>query len=292
MSVTTTTWGELVAQAQQRLADEGPADVERPDVEARRLVEEASGYEGVHYHQCLDRHPEPMQIANLERMLGRRLAGEPLQYALGRWSFRGLDLMVDSRVLIPRPETEFVVDVAIAEAERITDAPLCVDLGTGSGAIALSLAVDLTKANVWATDASEDALAVARANCAGLGRAATRVRLEQGFWFDALDHDLEGRIDVVVSNPPYIADGEDLPSVVADHEPTTALFSGPTGLESIQTILEMAPPWLSTPAAVVLEIAPHQADAATEIARRVGFVEVAVHKDLAGRERALVARWL
>ena len=160
--------------------------------------------------------------------------------------------MVDRRVLVPRPETEVVARTAIDEVVRLgarrgahdpwggaaTSFPVA-DLGTGSGAIALALARELPDAEVWATDVSDDALAVARANLAGVGSAATRVRLESGSWFDALPEALRGRLRLVVSNPPYVAEHEvaDLPADVADWEPRQALVSGPTGLEAIEAIL-------------------------------------------------------
>lgn len=287
MNTTRVPWRDVLADAARRLAASG---VERPQVEARRLVEEASGYEGARHHEVLDRVPEPSQVANMERMLTRRLAGEPLQYALGSWSFRGLDLMVDSRVLIPRPETEVVAEVAITEAERLGGAPLCVDLGTGSGAIAMSLVADLPEAVVYATDVSADALEVASANLGGLGRAAARVRLREGWWYDALDDELQGQVGLVVSNPPYVADHEVLPAEVADHEPGGALFSGPTGLECIEAVVCGAGEWLAVTGTVVVEIAPHQAGDAIGLASSCGFPDVAVVKDLAGRDRVLVAR--
>lgn len=281
------TWRQLMADAIEQLRS---ADIAPANVEARRLAEEASGYEGGEFHRVIDRQPHERQLASFRRMLGRRLAGEPLQYALGRWSFRGLDLMVDHRVLIPRPETEVVADVAIAEAERLSEHPICVDLGTGSGAIALSLAADLPGAAVWATDVSAEALEVAKANLTGLGQPARRVRMAEGWWFEALDPELEGRIDLVVSNPPYIADGEEVPPVVGEWEPTSALYSGPSGLECIEAILREAPRWLAVPGTVVLEIAPHQTEAAIGLATGAGFTDVGVQKDLAGRDRVLVAR--
>jgi len=167
------------------------------------------------------------------------------------------------------------------------------DLGTGSGALALALAVELPDAEVWATDVSDDALAVARANAAGLGSAATRVRIAGGSWFDALPQELRGSLRLVVSNPPYVADFEavDLPAVVADWEPRTALVSGPTGLEAIEVLVRDAREWLDpNGAALVLELAPRLADAAAKLARAEGFVGVEVRRDLAGRERVLVAR--
>jgi release factor glutamine methyltransferase len=228
------------------------------------------------------------------RLVERRAAGEPLQYVLGRWGFRQLDLFVDDRVLIPRPETEQVVEVALGELRQLPGPdPVIVDLGTGSGAIALSLAAEGGKGAVWATDHSAGALAVARANLAGMaGRAATRVRLVEGSWWDALPGELQGRVSLAVSNPPYISSREmaTLPEVVAAWEPHDALEAGPTGLEAIEVIVAGSPTWLARPGALVVEIAPHQAGAVGALARAAGFSDVRVETDLAGRERALVAR--
>jgi release factor glutamine methyltransferase len=225
-------------------------------------------------------------------MVARRRAGEPLQYAIGGWGFRGLDLFLDRRVLIPRPETEHVVEVARAELRRLAvQTPLVVDLGTGSGAIALSIAQEVGGAHVWGTDVAADALAVARANLAGLGgRAAGRVRLAEGSWFDALPETLRGAVHLLVSNPPYIAADEELPPEVEDWEPVRALRAGTTGYEAIEVIVAGAPAWLTRPGALVVEIAPHQAARASELARAAGFGHVEVHEDLQRRPRALVGR--
>lgn len=226
-------------------------------------------------------------------MVERRAAGEPLQYVLAAWGFRTLDLFVDRRVLIPRPETETVVEVALAALSRLGGkAPVAVDLGTGSGAIALSLAAEAPAVTVWATDASPDALDVARANLAGLpGRAARRVTMVQGNWYEALPDDLAGRVDLIVSNPPYVATGDELPPEVADWEPPCALFAGPDGLAALRQVIAGAPEWLGRPGALVAEIAPHQAQAVGALARAAGACEVEVRPDLAGRPRALEAVW-
>lgn len=261
------------------------------EVDARRIVEEASGLEGAALYAALGEPATERQHGRAVAMAERRAAGEPLQYVLGHWSFRTLDLMVDRRVLIPRPETEVVVEVALAEVRRLgRAAPVCVDLGTGSGAIALSLAAELPGADVWATDASADAVAVARANLAGIGRPGRRVRIDEGSWFTPLPAALRGHVDLVVSNPPYIADGEDLPDEVVRWEPAGALFAGPAGTEAVAAILAEAPRWLAPDGVVVLEIAPHQAAAAATLAAGAGFTGVRVEPDLAGRDRALVAR--
>ena len=303
MPDTVITWADLRVHAEARLQETA---VLSPGTEARWMVERVSGYDGVELVVGEHEAATTAAIQHLDDMLERRAVGEPLQYVLGRWDFLGLDLMVDRRVLVPRPETEVVAQIALDEAVRLgarrgahdlwgaaTTDYVVADLGTGSGAIAFALACALPDAEVWATDVSPDALAVARANLAGIGSAATRVRLEEGSWFDALPADLRGRLKVVVSNPPYVAETEvpELPSVVADWEPRLALVSGPTGLEAIDAIVAEAPAWLDPQGGVlVIELAPHQADAARELARAAGFDAVDVVRDLADRERVLVAR--
>lgn len=283
-------WRALLAEAEHRLTAAG---VGSPAAEARWIVEDASGFEGAELVEGLARPATRRGVARFDAVLGRRLGGEPLQYALGRWSFRRLDLLVDRRVLIPRPETEVVVDHALAELDRLGSdraGRVAVDLGTGSGAIALSLAVERPGLEVWAGDVSESALDVARANLAGTGRAGTHVRLVAGSWFDALPDDLAGRIDLVVANPPYVGEGEPLPDEVAAWEPAGALVAGPTGLEALEVLIEAAPRWLAPGAALVLELAPHQAGPAAGHADRSGLVDVRVEPDLSGRPRVLVAR--
>jgi release factor glutamine methyltransferase len=277
------TWRHLYTLATDRLGS---------DIEARRIVERASGREGPDWLLTLDEAVPQRAVPFFDDMVERRAAGEPLQYVLQRWGFRTLDLLVDRRVLIPRPETEIVVEVAVRELRRIASRrPLVADLGTGSGAIALSVAVEVPTAHVWAADASEDALAVARANLAGIGSpAAVRVRMMQGRWFDALPGAFRGQFDVVVSNPPYIASDELLPPEVADWEPQTALVAGPAGTEAIAEIVAGAASWLGPEGAVVVEIAPHQAEEVRTLALDRGYHDVEIRPDLNGRARVLVAR--
>lgn len=277
-----TTWRDLQRRAQATLGAR----------EAWFVLERASGLDRAGLLRRLA-EPAPARVAAyVEAMVERRRVGEPLQYVLGVWAFRQLELVVDRRVLIPRPETEAVVEVALAElAGLAVDRPLAVDLGTGSGAIAISLALEAPSARVWGTDRSPEALAVARANLAGMGaRVATRVRLAAGDWFGALPEELRGAVDLVVANPPYVAAGEVLPAEVADWEPAGALVAGLTGLEAVAEVVAGAPRWLRRPGVVVVEIAPHQAEAAIAMARAAGFVAVDVRPDLAGRPRALVGR--
>ncbi|MGI9579420.1 MAG: peptide chain release factor N(5)-glutamine methyltransferase [Microthrixaceae bacterium] len=282
----TVTWRELLAEATDRLRRHGSA------TDPRRIVEEASGAEGAELALVLDDAVTEGGVARFDSMVARRAEGEPLQYVLGHWGFRDLDLMVDERVLIPRPETEQVVEVALRELDRLGGRELptkVVDLGTGSGAIALAIASERVRTSVWATDKSADAVAVARANLVGLGRPAARVSICEGDWFEALPVDLAAEVHLIVTNPPYVPEAESLPAEVVDWEPAGALRSGADGLDDIRRILSEAPRWLEREGAVVCELSPEQADAAAALAV-ARFNEVEVAPDLAGRPRALVAR--
>ena len=292
-------WGALHQLALTSLKDGG---VESPASEARWILESVSGlgFDAL----LIEEAPATIRAERkVNALLERRLTGEPLQYVLGEWSFRDLDLLVDPRVLIPRPETEILVEIALLEAAllgmRIGSADpwadsgsghVVVDLGTGSGAIAIALERALPEAQVWATDVSSDALAVARANIAGTG--ATRVIVGEGAWFDALPSALKGNLMLVVSNPPYIAEHEksELSTEVIDWEPYGALICGPTGLEAIEEILMAAVEWLAPGGVIVIEHAPHQAVAVITLAEAAGLSDARVHPDLTGRPRVLVAR--
>ncbi len=282
------TWGDLATDATRRLEVAG---VPGAEVEARRMVEEASGYERGEYYVGLTQAATERQVAYLDSMLARRVVGEPLQYVLGRWGFRGLDLMVNRSVLIPRPETEVLAGLAIDElAHRDAPGGVAVDLGTGSGAVGLAVAAECEAAQVVLTDVSAPALDVARANLAGLGRAAVRVSVFQGSWYEALPENLAGTLDVIVSNPPYVGDDEPLPPVVADWEPVSALRGGPDGLDGARRILVGAARWLSPGGLVLLELAPSQMEAAADFARQSGLEVEGVTLDLAGRDRVLRCR--
>lgn len=302
--MTERTWQARRAEIAARLAAAGVAS---PAAEARWLTEHASGHDSADWHEIEARAPHARAAARLEAMLDRRLAGEPLQYVLGAWSFRTLDLLVDRRVLIPRPETEWVVEVALRAARDIglrtapprrslpgaaasAPAAIVVDLGTGSGAIALSLAAELPGAIVLAVDESGDALAVARANGAGNGIGS--VEYLEGDWYAALPATHRGTVDLIVSNPPYIAEAErdDLPREVVAHEPAAALFSGADGLDAIREVVGGAPTWLRPGGALVVEHGSGQADAVRALAIEAGLVAVHTESDLAGRPRVLVAR--
>ena len=278
----TTSWAELHQQTVERLRAAG---VENASNEARWIVERAAGDP---YRLVADTPVTVRSHHHWRLMVERREAGEPLQYVLERWPFRQLELFVDRRVLIPRPETEVVVDAVLTEHARV-GGPV-VDLGTGSGAIALSVASERPGTEVWGVERSADALAVARANCTGLGRRARTVRLVEGSWFAALPEELRGEVGVVAANPPYVPDAAELPDDVERWEPAEALRAGDDGLSDIRVIVAEAVEWLAPGGALIVEHGDEQGRATRELAASAGFTEIRTGTDLAGRERYLVAR--
>lgn len=224
--------------------------------------------------------------ARANSLASRRVGGEPLQYLTGIAGFRRLELRVGPGVFVPRPETETLVEHAMA---RLPDEGTLVDLGTGSGAIALAISDERPDANVFATDASGEALEWALKN---KNKLSSSVEFMEGDLFEPLPEGLRGSIDVVVSNPPYIADDERtaLPRDVIDHEPHVALFSGLDGTSIIQRIAPAATEWLRPSGWLLIEISPHLQTVVPEVFRRQGFVDVSIHPDLAGRPRVVEAR--
>jgi release factor glutamine methyltransferase len=226
----------------------------------------------------------PEQEASWQDALQRRLQGEPVAYITGRKDFFGLTLAVDARVLDPRPDTETLVEWALAclpESAPETRSPRVLDLGTGSGAVALALQHARPDATVWAVDASEDALAVASANAA---RLQLSVQFMASDWLSAVDVQLTGRFDLIVSNPPYVAEGD--PHLAAlTHEPLQALTSGPDGLDDIRQIIAQAPTFLTPGGWLLLEHGWDQAAPVQALLREAGFVQVQSRRDLGGIER-------
>jgi release factor glutamine methyltransferase len=259
---------------------------------AQWLCEHASGCDASEFSNILDELVSERSAQHLHNMLARYATGEPLQYVMGRWAFRRLDLLVDSRVLIPRPETELLVEHVTRYAlQRIRDVGrgvAIVDLGTGSGAVGLSLLYELPfeSAEVWMTDVSEDALHVARANAAGVGRNAVGARFAHGSWYQALPEDLRGSLDVIVSNPPYIATGDPLVGdSVLKWEPHNALFAGTDGLNDLRIVVADASDWLVPGGLLAVEMGFTQAAVVSQLFESSGFKNVSVHKDLAGLDR-------
>ena len=258
---------------------------------ARWMCETASSTDPEEFLAGLDQTPMTRMVSHLDAMVARYQTGEPLQYVLGSWSFRRLDLNVDKRVLIPRPETELVAEVAISLALAFNDERTLVDLGTGSGAIGLACAdeLPLDGTTVWLTDASSDALDVARANLAGVGRAARNVRVALGNWFTALPDDLEA--DVIVSNPPYVAVGSvDLETNVGEWEPKDALFAGADGLNDYRVIIPGAIDYLRPDGWLVLEIGYDQGSAVSALFEQQGYRKIEVRQDLAKLDRIVFAK--
>jgi release factor glutamine methyltransferase len=240
---------------------------------------------------------EPSARADLLAAASRRLSGEPLQYIIGHWPFRSLDLDVDARVLIPRPETEELVDVALGELDRGVVTPLILDLGCGSGAIGLALVSELRQRGVVATlvavDESADALTVAKANARK--HQVLTASFVQSSWFSTVDASLRGNVDLIVSNPPYVGgDDFELLDPVLRYEPLGALVApdrhGHTGFDDIATILEQGLEWLRPGGVLVMEHGDQQRDAIVAHAATQGWQNVRDLDDLSGHPRIFVGR--
>jgi len=229
--------------------------------------------------------PAAQQLQAYRALEARRLGGEPMAYILGTREFMGHAFSVTPDVLIPRPETELLVEIALDYLDRLAarlDAPRRVlDLGTGSGAIAISIALARPDTQVVATDSSEGALAVARQNAHALG---ARVEFLRGSWYDALKEG--GCFDLIVSNPPYIAAGDaHLAQGDVRYEPLQALTDGADGLSDLAAIAQGAGGWFRQGGALYMEHGWDQAAAARNILRQSGFVQISSTADLAGIER-------
>jgi release factor glutamine methyltransferase len=234
-----------------------------------------------------DRPLKAEELAGFKARLLRRAKREPLQYIEGHAAFRDLTLRVDPRVLIPRPETETLVQEVLDWSEG-RDAPSALDVGTGSGAIALALATEGAFARVVAVDVSADALEVARANAAEAAPGAP-VELRLGSLYEAVAGE---RFDVIASNPPYVGDEERaaLDAEVRDWEPAGALFAGTGGLDVIRPLVAQAPEHLTAGGLLAMEIGAAQAGAVCDLIRATGaFAEPRVRRDLAGRDRIVLA---
>ena len=223
--------------------------------------------------------------ARFEALVERRVAGEPVAYLTGSRGFWTLDLAVTPATLVPRPETELLVELALARIPVDADARIA-DLGTGSGAIALAIAKEHPRARVVATDASSDALDVARENAKRNGIA--NVEFRHGDWFTPLDGE---KFDLIASNPPYIAFGDPhLDEGDLRFEPASALSSGSDGLDAIRVIVRDAPSHLRTSGWLLLEHGWEQGEAVRALLREAGFVDVATERDLEGRDRVTLGR--
>ena len=264
---------DALREAEERLASAG---VESPRVDAEFLLAEVLGTTRSELHANSRRALTEDEAAELDRLLQRRAAREPLAYVLGEWGFRRLALKVDSRVLVPRPETEIVVERCLARIAGLAE-PRVLDVGTGSGAIALAIADEHPGARVTGIDASEDALAVAAENAAHTGLPVELVRRDV---FEGLP---EGPWDLVVSNPPYVHDEEvdGLAPEVRDWEPRAAVV----GEGTTARVAREAASVLRPGGALVLESAGGRAEEVADLLRGLGYADVRVTEDLAGRTR-------
>ncbi len=223
-------------------------------------------------------------IARYEELLGRRLAGEPIAYVLGEKEFYGRTFNVTPDVLIPRPETELLVDLALSQC-RVMESPKILDLGTGSGCIAITLVLECPAAQVTAVEESDSALEIARRNAAKNG---VHVEFVQSRWFSALG---DRQFDIIVANPPYIAPGD--PHLLEGdvrHEPAGALVSEDMGLADIREIVVQAKSHLRSKGLHLLEHGYNQAEAVRDLLIKVGFSEPVTRRDLAGIDRVTGAK--
>jgi release factor glutamine methyltransferase len=260
-------------------------------LDAEHLLAHVAGVGRLQLYLQHDRLLTGAELDGFRPLLRRRAAREPLQYILGRQPFRELDLEVSPAVLIPRPETELLVGEVLewASAQTRTDLT-ALDVGTGSGAIALSLAIEGTFASVLATDVDEGALDVARRN-RDSAALAERVELRLGALFEPVR--AGERFDVVVSNPPYVADSEAgaLEPEVADWEPRGALFGGPDGLGVLRGLVEGAPEVLRVDGLLGLEVGAGQAGPVLRMLENTGkYRDLKSRRDYSGKERIVLAR--
>jgi release factor glutamine methyltransferase len=258
--------------------------VESPRLNAEHLLAHALGRKRrMDLYLQFDRPLGETERAPLRELVRRRSEGVPLQHLLGTVEFLGVEFLCDARGLVPRPETEELVELVLRLAP---DARAFLDVGTGSGVIALSLALKRPEAAVAACDVSRDALALASENRARLG-LEERVR----FWESDLIEGVEGEFDAVVANLPYIPAGE-IPSLSSEvrHDPVAALDGGADGLRLVERLVEVLPGRLVTGGLVALEIGHDQAGRVEEMLRKQGLREVASHKDHQGVERFVTGR--
>ena len=257
-----------------------------PRLEARMLLQAVSGYDHaallMHGNECLSEN----QAAQWQQLLARRLAGEPMAYILGKREFYGRLFATTPATLIPRPETEHLVEAVLA---RIPPGGKVWDLGTGSGAVAVTLACERPDAAVFASDISKDALAVAGRNAATLG---ANVRFACGSWYQAFAPEQTGLLDIIVSNPPYIeVDDPHLAQGDLRFEPAGALTDFADGLSAIRVLAAGARERLQANGWLLMEHGWNQGEAVRKILQDNGFAEVATEQDLAGLDRLSMGRW-
>ena len=258
----------------------------QPRLEAEILLAHSLDVDRLQLYLAPDKPLSPKERERFRGLITRRHSGEPLQQLTGEVSFFGLRFRVDRGALIPRPETEELVDHALRLTPR--DRPVrCLDLGTGTGVIAVCLARFLPLAAVTAVDMSTEALELARSN-ASLHGVDDRVTFVCSDWFERID----GRFDLVAANPPYVASGElcNLPRDIRCHEPLRALDGGSDGLEALRVLTASVPQFLAENGTVVLEVGYDQAESVARMLEEAGLGSVEIHRDIFGKERFIIAQ--
>lgn len=280
---------DLLSKSAAWLKEKGSTS---PRLDAELLLAEVLGMNRVELYVNFEQPLNTSEVSSYREFIRRRGEGEPVAYILGRGFFHNHELMLNSSVLIPRPETEHVVDAALdflMEGEW-PQAPAVLDLGTGSGAIAISLAAGFPEAAIIASDASAEALELARQNAAAAG-VGPRISFVQSDMFDELDP--VDTFDLIVSNPPYVSKDEwaALPRDVRDYEPREALYGGEDGLDYYRLLAGQAPQLLKPRGGLILEIGAGQGQAVTELLAATGkFRAAGVLKDYAGLDRVVAAQ--
>ena len=256
------------------------ADVDTPRLDAELLLAEATGWDRTRLTAEPEAGIEPAAARRFAEMVRRRIRREPVAYILGRKAFRHIELAVDSRVLIPRPESELLVEIAVELEPRTV-----LDVGTGSGAIALAVADELPEAEIVATDTSDDALGLARENAERLGMAG-RIAFERG------TVPAGRRFDLILANLPYVRENElaSLEPEIRDYEPRQAVVAGAEGLEAISVVVAAATSTLTDRGGLALEVGAGQAGAVAELLVDLGFTQVEGRQDLAGIPRVVLGR--
>lgn len=225
-----------------------------------------------------------------QKLESRRLAGEPIAYLVGKKGFHNIELAVAPGVLIPRPETELLVEVGLRQIQKLgseREVVKVLDLGTGSGAIALAIAHDSPLTQVTATDQSSEALTIAKKNAEQLG-LGSRVTFKEGSWYQALDEPV--RFDIILSNPPYIAKQDPhLSQGDLRFEPASALTDHANGLSCLERIIEQAPQYLAPKGLIAVEHGFDQSGGVATLMKNAGFTNIEIHLDLAGHQRVVSA---
>ena len=256
--------------------------IESPKLDAEHLIAHVLGCNRMQLYLDFERPMTDEVLAEIRPLMKRRAGREPLQYILGKESFMDFELKVDRRALIPRPETEELIERILEDYKKRERPRRILDLGTGTGAIAVALARAFSEAEVIATDIAKDTLELAQENVVMLN-LSDRVQLLQSDWFGSV----KGKFDLIVSNPPYLRD-EELKSVAPElsaHEPVRALVSGPRGVECIEILLRQASAYLNPGCAMYLETGAEQREAILDIASSLAECSCEILRDLSGKNR-------